>query len=122
MATFFSTSADGTGVGYATADTGPNAAPPNSTFRKDFDAATNAAVIAQYQANSALYSFSGQGLNRDGVPVEFAPDGLYFAAKRNAPALLAKAKQVKAGNASFSSEDFADFVGIFLHADGLPST
>lgn len=123
MATFYSTSVNGTGVALALNATGPGS-PPSSgiTYRKDFDTATNSAIVADFTVNSQSFAFVAGTLVKGETPATFNPDGLYFEAKQRAAILLAKAKEVKAGNASFSGEDLADAMAITFHADGLPST
>ena len=123
MAAFYTTQADGSGVVHRTdAELVTNPVPGSAVHVKYYDQNTNPTVAAQFAANSANYTMLGAQVLVSGVAYEFEPDGLYFAAKDAAAALLAKAKEVKAGNATFSSEDFANIVAIAFHGDGLPST
>lgn len=120
MATFYSTSVDGSGVALFVSP--PGSVPNNVTYRRDFDASTNAAVIADFNNSSQAFSFVGGTLVKNDVPVTFQPDGHYFEARQRAAALLQKLTAVKQGSASLSGEDLADAIAIAFHADGLPST
>ncbi len=110
MATFYSTSVDGSGVGLFVSP--PGGVPANATYRADFDAATNASLIADFQNNNQPFAFVGGTLCKSGVPVTFQPGTAYFQALARLPEMTGKLAAVKAGQGSLSSEDQADIAAL----------
>lgn len=102
---------------YAEEKEGPQSPlPANTSYTLHFDEATNAGLIAAYNANSNQFRMDGGTLTQNDTPVTVNPDSLFYAAFRNRAEMLSKIHET---NDPFTREEVARFAAVAFRSAGL---